>query len=222
MLTEDRDISIVTSHQPFFPLLVTLLAIGGAGIGGWYLQRRFSLTKGALLLAIVLIIIGLVQPWWVLEGDSSSLDVTSQVFLIPANMVTIGKGPGLENGEVANVPSLFTTMLVVVGILSVFSIAASIAALIMHRIWLYLLSVSAIGGALVVFTVGMGTTAEIITGTFWGSGTIDLSIPGSAAISMASSWAPSTGYYLMLAAFVLVSSSLLMHLNMVPKLLKRQ
>ena len=222
MLTGDRDISIVTSHQPFFPLLVILLALGSAGIGWWCLRRRFSLTEGALLVAIVLIIIGLVQPWWVLEGSSSSLDVASQVFLIPANMVTVGKGPGLENGEVANMPSLFTTMLVVVGVLSVFSIAASIAALIMHRVWLYLLSVGAIGGALAVFTVGMGTTADIITGTFWGSGTIDLSVPGSATINMASSWAPSTGYYLTVAALVLVTSSLLMHLNMVPKRLKQQ
>jgi len=222
MLTEDRDIIMVTSHQPLFPLLVTLLALGSAGIGGWCFRRRFSLPEGALLLAIVLLVISLVQPWWALEGDSASLDVTSRVFLIPANMVTMGKGLGVENGEVASMPSLFTTMLVAVGMLSVFSIAASVAVLMMRRVWLYLVSVGTLGGALVVFSAGMGTAAEIITGTFWGSGTIDLSVPGSATVSMVSTWSPSTGYYLVLAAFLLVISSLLMHLDVLPKRLKRQ
>jgi hypothetical protein len=221
MLTEGRTVTMVTTQQPLFPLLVTLLAIGGGTLSVWFGRHRFSCFDLALVLAMVLLIIGLVQPWWVLDGEGATLEVVSNVFLLPADMVTLGQGPGVANGEVASVPTLFTTMLHAVVVLSVSGIVTIIVARRLRSRWLYLVPVGALAGSLVIFTLGMGTAAEIITGDFWGSGALDLSVPGSPTVRVAATWAPSTGYFLTGAALILVLAVLLAHLGLVPKRLIR-
>lgn len=217
LLTGERDVVMVTTHRPLFPLLLTGLAVvGGAALLFWQ-RRRLSVPLLLLVAAGVMLVASLVQPWWTLTGDGAHLDVTTQVFLVPARMVTVGQGPEVMNGEVASVPSLFTALLNLVIVLGGAGVVGVIAIIFLRRAWLYLPTWGALGGALGAFTYGMGLAAEIITGSFWGSGVIDLSVPGSASVAVECSWSPGTGYYMALASLLLVVGAFL-----VPKILKRR
>jgi len=221
LVTEDRQISMVTTHQPLFPLLVTGLAAGGGAALLLWQRRRLSMPLLLLVLAGVLLAASLVQPWWTLTGDSAQLDVAARVFLIPARLVTTGEGPGVMNGEVASLPSLFTSLLYLVAILGGAGGVGMAAVLYLRRTWPYLPTLGALAGAVGAFTYGMGTAAEIITGSLWGSGTIDLSVPGSTTAAVHCSWSPGVGYHLALVSLLLVAGAFLWHLNL-PKILKRR
>ena len=62
----------------------------------------------------------------------------------------------------------------------------------------------------------MSEVANAIVGSFFGSGNLDISIPGeSAFVTMSCSWGPGLGFYLFLSSFIILG--IVLFLNIKPE-----
>lgn len=200
-VTSATSIELVTAKQPLYPLLGTIIVVAAAGLALYMLRRRLNLQRAAYLAAAALLLIAPLHTWWQLHGSSGSLAVTTSVYLLPAEMVTIGEGAGYTGGDIAGLPSLFAVMGTVVAALTF----AAGGLLVLHllymrrRRWLPLLALAAASLAVATFAVGMSMAAEVVTGGLWGSGRVTLALPGIAGTSVAASWSPALGFWLAVA-----------------------
>ncbi|MGC9307735.1 MAG: MSCRAMM family protein, partial [Thermoplasmatota archaeon] len=209
-ITGDTSIQMVSGQQPLFPLFGSIaIILAAAGIMS-LLQRSGQLTLQRVLLitAAALLLLAPLQSWWQLDGSQGALDVTTQVYLLPAEMVTTGTAPGYTGGDIADLPGLFNTMgTAVAGLLFTAAVLLALYHL-QRRWWLPLLAGLAGLAGIVVFTVGMSTAADVITGSLWGSGDVSIALSGYDAGSVAASWSPALGFYLALAGVILLLAGL--------------
>jgi len=139
------------------------------------------------------------------------MTVSTSVYLIPAKMITIGRADGFMNGEVASMPSVFGTMLLSVAFLSLSSAVAAVISIKFR--WIVAIAVMAVLSAVIVFSYGMSRIGAAMTGSFWGSGSISISIPGSSASMIPCGWSPAGGYYLSIVAMILMILPFALTLN---------
>jgi hypothetical protein len=173
-------------------------------LGLLFLLKKISLISLVLLLVSLLILLSFIWPWWHLEGEGNG-SVTTNVFLIPQKMVTVGQLQDTINGEIATLPSLFTLMLSIV----VFSLSLSLLFLILSLIVpkkLFLFSILLLLGAIIIFSYGMHVFSSITTGSMYGSEEMYVSLPGSSEELMKCTWHPGGGFYVICisAVFLLV------------------
>ena len=196
-VTGDTAIIMVTSRQPLYPLAGTLAVILAAGIALYFMRRRLTLQHVLLVAAMALLLMSPLHAWWQLDGSQGNTDVASHVYLLPAEMVTVGTAPGYTGGSVADLPGLFYTMGTAVAGLVIFAAGLLAAYWLYRRTWLPPLALGVAVAAVVAFTMGMSLASEVLTGDLWGTGTVAISLPGlDGDGSLNASWNPALGFWL--------------------------
>ncbi len=224
-----KSFTVVTTDEPLLPYLIigftTILLIGVAVIG----YRRKNAMFFLKILAVSLVAIAIVSPWWAIQGSSSDsqLDTSTNLFMVPTKMVTItssnnvlsGELPQLDDTLKREIDLLFTT--VVVEFLFVMELLTSImiigiifviASLILDRyskkrlsFLVFLLTILIFVGSIVVFSYAMSELANQTVGSFIGGGNLDVNIPGEKLYETIScSWGPSIGFYLLLCSIAIL------------------
>jgi hypothetical protein len=205
-LTNDKKIIIVTEVESVIPTLVIGIALVLIiEIFIVFLIKRITLNTFLKLLALALVIISLFQPWWILNGNSDSLNVekTSEMFIIPQTMIESVSFEDTKYSELATVPEFFLDF---VGIL-LFIIYSGIGLLILsfipnillkRRFFIFLITGSTLFLILVIlaFSFGMLKLTELSLGSLYGEAIIEVSLPNGESIYMESSWGLSNGFYL--------------------------
>ncbi|GAF74043.1 unnamed protein product, partial [marine sediment metagenome] len=119
VINGNKELDIVTSQGSFLHTIVlylgALLAVFSIALIAW---KRKTFV-GMQLLAIALIIIALVSPWWVLTGDNGTTSTTTNTFLVPSKIITLTSSNSVFGGEISSVPSEFTMVLELITILLV-------------------------------------------------------------------------------------------------------
>jgi len=59
--------------------------------------------------------------------------------------------------------------------------------------------------SIITFSYGMSRVTDVSTGSFWGDGTISISLPGMSETAVHCSWHPSIGYYMAIAGMILMA-----------------
>jgi len=213
----DEITDIVTSKEPLLPLVmmvISLLIIIGTII--LILLRKISLSSFLKILAIALIIIALVMPWWELSGSNadSSIERSTKAFLIPQTMVTKTSSGNIVEMELANVPSDFTMFIFAVMIIVIVSALIFFGSIALKKYRraskiLTILGVILLIAAIGIFSYGFSELTKVGLGSLQGSGTLNVLIPGTSNyVDVTASWGLSTGIYLSILAIILVSVSL--------------
>jgi hypothetical protein len=210
----DKKMDIITSqgsliHQVILYLGVLLLL--GAII---FLVWKRQVVVGLRLISLGLLIIALVSPWWVLSGDNGVVSTTTNTMVIPQKLITLTTSSNATGGEISAVPDEVTM------VLGLLAMLVGVAALLIFfslltekkrrktTMVISILSIIVILLTLIVFYYALSQLTQVGVGSFLGSGTLDVTIPGqSTQTAVPCVWGPGISFYLLIVSIVLLISA---------------
>jgi len=207
----DKEIDILTSQESLFHTVIIYIGIIIVILSIILMIWKKKYYAGLKLLVIALLIIALVSPWWVLNGDNANTSTETKTLLYPPKIISLSSSSDILGGDISQVPSEVTL------VLSLLSILLTISCLLIfitiftknrfRRIsFLFsIISVVLLVVLLSIFFYVMGQITEVGVGSFMGSGDLETSLPGIAESEiLPSSWGPGVGFILTLISFVLI------------------
>jgi hypothetical protein len=204
---------IATKSEPLIPFIIIGLAIVMI-IGALYISYRKKDLKFFLkILAAGIAIIAILSPLWAINGSTQGkIETSTNLFLIPANMVTISSNVNATAGEISTLNDLFisvTDLLAIIVLIGVVCIPISMVLKKYNkrRISFVVLLISLIMfiGSTITFYYATSQLADLTVGSFAGSGNLDVLIPGEKMyVTIPCSWGPSAGFYLLLISTVTI------------------
>lgn len=199
----ERSFDLITSNEPLFPYIVTLLVIIFTLIGLYF---SYVKKNGLLFLKIISVsiaTISIIFPWWILHGTSSNVETTTNMFLIPTELVTMTTTTGVIGGELAYLPDIFLYAILSITALTAIGCFLILLSIIIKKYNIKLNNLSLVLAlilfisSILIFSYAMSQLAEIGIGSFIGEGDIDIKIPGEDTIStILCSWGPTIGFFL--------------------------
>jgi hypothetical protein len=208
LVTDDVEVDMVTSKKPYFPVILSMAVVIFTALSIAISFRKISLGQIFMVLSMAAIVLSIICPWWHMTGEGDGMEISTNVFLIPAKMVTVGRADDFINGGIAAMPSSFETMLFAVTAVSAFSVTAILISFLPRKKWLLFIAIASIVASILIFSYGMSQVAEVTTGSFWGSGNVHVSLPGSDEKVIEGAWSPAAGYYMAVASLLLLIVSL--------------
>jgi hypothetical protein len=207
----DKKIDLLTTQGSLLHMVVLYAGIACIIGALGYLIWKHQLTTGMKLITIGLLIITLVSPWWALNGSTGSLSTTTNTMVVPPKLLTLTKSSDVTGGEISAVPAEVTMVL---GLLSLLVGVACLLIFIsfftekkLRRITMIvsLLSIVVILLTVVVFYYALSQLTQVGVGSFMGSGTLDITIPGqSVQTAVPCSWGPGISFYLLIVCLLLL------------------
>ena len=108
----EKKYTIVTTNEPLLPFIIIgigiIILVGVAVLS----SRKKDALFFFKFLAVVLAIIAIVSPWWTINSSSSNsqLKTSTNMFLMPAEMVTITSDSNLTAGKLASLDETFASV----------------------------------------------------------------------------------------------------------------
>lgn len=203
-VVSERSVDLFTTQEPVFPLLVLVVAGIILLIGLVMSIMKKDPFYFLVVLVLGLSVVGIVSPWWALQGSSSDVQTSSVLYLIPLDLVTTTKTSQFIGGELAFFPDLFVNVMTILPVLATFCCFLILFSLVFKQVdkkkWhlfslvctLFILICS-----LVLFCIAMSAFTEVGVGSFLGQGIIDVSVQGEDTVtSMLCEWGPGIGFWL--------------------------
>jgi len=204
-----QNYDLITTQQPIY---LTIIMITGLIIMIFSIIF-FSYKKHNnfifITLAIILIILSLFLPWWEINGSTNMLETSTNLYLIPNNMITITTTENSITGEPSYLPPEFLDAItVLIGLAMIGCILIPINIYFRNKrlgkISIILATLSIIGPALISI-IAINELSKVSIGTIFGSGHLDIGIPGETQIqSVMCYWGLSTGFYLYILAIIIL------------------
>jgi len=206
----NKKIDILSSLESFFNTNVIYLGIILIILSIVFILWKKNFYFGIKLLVISILIISLVTPWWVLNGDNGNTETTTKAMLVPPKIITLSSSTEVLGGDVSQVPSDVTMVLNLLSILIIITcIIIFFTIFIKNRLKrttkiLSILSIIFLILTLFLFYYVMSQITDIGVGNFIGNGDIEISLPGIAESKIIScNWGPGLGFYLGFLALIL-------------------
>ncbi|HWR28072.1 MAG TPA: hypothetical protein VN377_06525, partial [Candidatus Thermoplasmatota archaeon] len=207
----EKTMDLITSQGSFVHTMILYLGLLFLiGMIGFLLWKK-KLSTGIKLITISLLIIALVSPWWALNGGTDTVSTTTNTMVIPPKLITLTKSSNATGGEISAVPAEVTmvlgllSMLVGAACLLIFFSVLTERRLRKTTLVLSVLSIVVILLTLIVFYYAFSQLTQVGVGSFMGSGTLDVTIPGhSMQTAIPCAWGPGIGFYLLIVSFVLL------------------
>ncbi len=213
-LSNDKKISIITGINSIIPNLIsTLIIIFLIQTIILFFFKKINLNSFLKLIAINLIILSIVLPWWTLTATNSEINANKKIemFLTPAVMIESIDYKGLTYFDIGVLPEVFISFLgglvfilysgfILIGISFIPNILYKrrlTKVLIISSILFLILFVSA-------FLLGMSKVTEISLGSLQGEGILEVVVPTKEIIYMNASWGVGIGFYLSIIAAMTV------------------
>ena len=224
-----RSFDVITTQEPVFSLIVTVSAVALALIGLIITYIKKDVMYFLKILAVSLVIIAVVSPWWMLQGSTNSVETSTTMYLMPLELITSTTTADVISGELAYLPDLFIDFVSLIPIFTLLGCLFIFSSLYFRkrRIKLYLLLLFFVlfmfASSILIFSIGMNELAEVGIGSFIGDGNLDVSIAGEeAAMTILCSWGPNVGFYLYLISIVIVTCIFIIEIRrMMPIMLYR-
>ncbi|HVQ00725.1 MAG TPA: hypothetical protein VMT57_04350 [Candidatus Thermoplasmatota archaeon] len=207
----EKNLDIVTSQGSLMHLAVTYLGLALVIGAILFVIWKRKLGVGLKLIATGVLVITLVSPWWVLHGETGTVSTTTNTLVIPPQIVTLTTSSNATGGEISAVPQQVTMVLGLLSLLvgvAFLVILGSLALKSKFRkitILVWLLSIIVLLLTSILFYFAFSQLTQVGVGSFMGSGTLDITIPGvEAPVQVPCSWGPGLGFYLLIVALALV------------------
>jgi len=207
----DKDIKILTSEGSFLHSIIMILGVLLLGFSIFLFIWKRNLKTCIHLIAIALIVIALVMPWWSLSGDNGSISTSTNTLLVPGHIVTLTSSHSVIGGEISSGSDELTMILELLSILLILSCLVVFLGIIIKGKFEKISKILTIVGfifmflIIVLFLVTMSQVTKIGVGSFSGSGEIDVSLPGmQKSATILCGWGPASGFYLGIIATILI------------------
>jgi hypothetical protein len=207
----EKTMDIVTTQDSFLHTLIVYLGVILVFCAIVFFFWKKSIAICLILITIGLLIITLVTPWWVLNGEDGTLSTTTNSFVVPPQIITLTKSSNAIGGEISAVPEDVTMVLGVLSLLvAVTCLFLFLSILTMKRLRkttriLSLLSIVILVLSLIVFVYAFSQLTQVGVGSFMGSGNLDITIPGETEQKTISCfWGPGIGFYLLIPSLILL------------------
>jgi len=211
----NKHIPVVTSKDPWQPyavIIAGIITLAILGILSIKYRQRLLFFK---LLAIILIFISLVLPFWSISGSTAEphLKTSTNLFLIPNKMVTVTTNSEVIAGGIASLEEIFIDAVQIISYILVLSMIFIILNILLDRFTKFkrlpvislFLSALAIIGFITAFYIGMSILSEATVGSVFGSGNLDVIIYGENVYeSIPCSWGLGIGFYLILISAIII------------------
>ncbi len=208
----DKKMDILTSQGSLLHTVVLYLGIVFLIATLGFLIWKRQVISSLKFFAIGLLIIALISPWWALSGGTDTVSTTTTTMVIPSKLITLTKSSNATGGEISAVPSEVTMVLgllaILIGVacLLIFFSVLTEKKLRKTTIMISVLSIIIIFLTVVVFYYALSQLTQVGVGSFMGSGTLDISIPGqSVQTAVPCSWGPSISFYLSIISLALLT-----------------
>lgn len=207
----EKTLNIVTAAGSLLHMIIGYLGLALVIGTLLFILWKRKLTFGLKLITVGVLIIALVSPWWVLRGVTTTVSTDTNTLVVPPQIVTLTKSSNATGGEISAVPQEVTMVLGLLSLMVVIAsviLAVSLVTNIKFRKTTLLLSLTSIVVlllTLIVFYYAFSQVTQVGVGSFTGSGTLDVSLPGgSAQIKVPCTWGPGVGFYLLILSLILV------------------
>ena len=216
-LKRDSELYLLTKEDPIYPnlILVFSILIIAVTIVLFYLKKiRFNFLFK--LIAIALIFLAIVQPWWELNSHENDEGIVrfSKTYLIPQKIVTTTEAGEYVESEPANIPSEFSDFLLAIVIVSIAASLLTALCMLIKKyrkimITLGITSVILLGLTIGIFTYGFSELTKVGLGSLQDSGPLNILIPGTNEyVDISASWGISIGIYLIAISMILIIISI--------------
>jgi len=168
-----------------------------------------------LVLAVSILIVALIFPWWSLQGSSSDIETSSTLFLFPLDLISRTTTSQVIAGELTFFPQIFTTVMTLIPAFTVIIGLLAIPTVLLNRLnkkqwqsFLLIAMLILLFCSLVLFVYAMSAFTEVGVGSFIGQGTIDVSVQGEdAGVPVLCQWGPGFGFWLyVISGLVLITT----------------
>ena len=210
----EKEYSVVTKNEPIFPLIIIVLSIILLSFSVIYSYKKKDFLFLLKILAIALAIIAIVSPWWTINGKTSNphIETSTKLFVIPSEMTTIITNNNFTAGEVTGLDETYNSYLDLLPLFLFIGVLCLILPIILkpfikQKLSFLLLIIGFIIfiGIIVSFTYSTSEMASVTVGSFYGSGNLEINIPGEEYYEvMMCSWGPDTSFYIFLSSFVII------------------
>lgn len=220
----DKKYRVVTTNEPLFPYIVIGLmsfAFVGIAIIGYKRKNDILFLK---LVAVLLVFIAVVSPWWEMNGSSEEhdFDTTTKFYLMPTKMVSITSNTNVTAGEISSLkedftqiadavlpPVIFATIIYIFisMILDKYNIKRLSLVVLLTGIIFYI-------GVIGMYLSEMSKLANTTVGSLMGGGDLEIMITGEKVYeALSCNWGPSIGFYLMLIVTIILIFSLVLYIK---------
>ncbi|MBS3749049.1 MAG: hypothetical protein KGY67_05055, partial [Candidatus Thermoplasmatota archaeon] len=205
-LTSDKSVQVVTTIPSLVYLVVTFAAIILlAEIMLFFYFKRISLNTALKLVILGVVLVGVMQPWWIFYGESEdgSIVKSSSMYLYPSTMIEEYRVDDSKYLSLATIPEMFTNfvetlLIIITGGLGLLLISF-IPNMILNKRFEFALVASGIIFMLLVslaFFFGMNQIAQLSLGSLQGSGMIPVSPPYANEVMVSASWGLGPGFFI--------------------------
>ena len=212
-ITNDKNVNIITTVPSVIPGFVSCLALFLCGIlVVLTLIKKLDFSSFLKLIAILIIIIALVQPWWFFSGSSTSpmVERKTEIFVYPQVMIESTSFQGKNTFDISEIPDVFIDVLekIMYGVYAI-CILLGISFFFKkfgkqtYSMWLDGICFVVLIVLLSVFYIATEKLCEVSIGRIQGSGIIDISL-GTQAVALQSSWGLTIGFYAILLSILLL------------------
>ena len=212
-LTYDKNEKIITSVESIIPTLLTILSIIVIlEVSFVFIIKKISLNTFLKLLAMSLILISIVQPWWILNASNieQSAEKNSEMFIISGTIIEKYNYDQSVYLDIATIPEMFTEFLVIllsIVILGLILLGFSFLPNIIYKKRFYkILIFSSVLFLLIVtfsYYTGMSRITELSLGSLQGQGTLEVVLPNQNIVNMDANWGLGIGFYLCVLSAVM-------------------
>jgi len=207
----DETTYLVTSKEPIFPII--MMTVAGVLILlslALVIFKKISFKTFLKILGVALIIVALVLPWWQLYGsNASSVQRTTNTYLLPQTMITTTTSNNVQESELANVPAEFTTFLFAITIVAAVSILPTLGSILLKKRKRASVILQVFGIILLILTISIfayafGELTKVGLGSLQGSDTLEILTPNSKEyVEISASWGLSYGFYIVILTVIM-------------------
>ena len=235
VINDKNNFETVAHHEPISPLLTIVIVILIGIFIGYISLKKGNKIFFLKILAVLIVFIAIVSPLWSTynSSDDQNIEQNTQIYLMPTKIVATVSSDNLTGGEITEIDDSFKKQYNILGfeltiefqmtmdllvILMVLGTIFVMSSLLFKKFSKKRLSYLMFIFALVIyivsfvaFTLAVSEFANETVGSFFGSGKLDVSVPGETEYRvLSSSWGPNIGYYLyMFATIILIVISIL-------------
>ena len=210
-IVNEKTYDVATKSEPAFLNVILVIFIILIILSAYISFKKKDMGFFLKFLALGLIIIALLSPWWSINGYTDySSETSTNLFLMPTKMVTIYSSENVTAGEIGSLVKIFEFVLNFIPIMVVIGFLCFSINMILNKynkirfsLITFILTLMIFIGCIIIFSYAMSEFANTTVGSFYGNGILDVAIPGEKMyVDMSCNWGPAIGFYLFLISII--------------------
>ncbi|HEC80820.1 MAG TPA: carboxypeptidase regulatory-like domain-containing protein [Thermoplasmatales archaeon] len=207
-VANDEKMVVAADFTPFYvPLFFIIVFVAGVLFSFFVIVKKLDLCFLLIIISMMLLLSSVFLPLWFFEGETVGYHVSSKIFVFPSTFITFKQADGFKVGEVAEVPSIFTTVLQAVFIMVLLEFVTLLLSLLFRRnkivkSVMFGFSLFFAVSLVVVSYLFVSQLTAVTLGDVVGEGFIEFFMPDEKTLLLPSVWGFGSGWFFLVLSMV--------------------